>query len=261
MARRYPGPRKIRDRADLGVYARWAGDPVSWAGLPLPSRSRRIVEGSVLCVSGPAGDMDEGHRTRWNLPEPYRVVFVTRVRRPASTAPSSRCGSATKASTPHRYTYTPTSPRRRRPWPAPPRQAPPPAATSQKTTPCSPSSRACDYADLTSPATAPTSPDHATGTIASSVAKWLAARQDAPTSRARWTSSGCRSPPATCPIALPASAPSTTSRCHATWLSWTRGECPASAPRARCRTTTPTLSRSNRNVAARLARERPERHT
>lgn len=90
MARRYPGPRKIRDRADLGVYARWAGDPVSWAGMPLPPRSRRIVEGSVIHVSGPAGDMDErATATRWNLPEPYRAVFVTRRAPPGLSVESS----------------------------------------------------------------------------------------------------------------------------------------------------------------------------
>lgn len=119
MARRYPGPRKIRDRADLGVYARWAGDPVSWAGMPLPPRSRRIVEGSVIHVSGPAGDMDErATATRWNLPEPYRAVFVTRVRRPGfRSSPHSFCAvSVTSERAFARLSHVQQRGPRTRPW-------------------------------------------------------------------------------------------------------------------------------------------------
>ena len=64
-----------------------------------------------------------------------------------STPPSSRSGSATSRPKPRRSTCTPTSRSKNKPSPGPPHPTPSPAATGPPT-PCSPSSKPSDYADL-----------------------------------------------------------------------------------------------------------------
>lgn len=68
--------------------------------------------------------------------------------KPASTSPSSPCGSATKTSAPHRPTSTPTSPSRNEHSP-PPRPTRPNPGDSNPTIRSSPSSKPCNYADPT----------------------------------------------------------------------------------------------------------------
>ena len=69
---------------------------------------------------------------------------------PGWTRPHSRYGSATRAFVRPTSTTMPTSPSRSRPWHAPSHEASPRDVTSRPTL-CSPSSKACDYADSTGP--------------------------------------------------------------------------------------------------------------
>src|SRR5713226_9939785 len=89
----------------------------------------------------PACGASDYHLTCYGIPVPSPYC------RQASTSRSSRSGSDTRRSEPPRSTSTPTSPSKSAPLPAPHLAKSSPDVIGQPT-PCSPSSRGCDYADL-----------------------------------------------------------------------------------------------------------------
>jgi integrase/recombinase XerD len=136
-----------------GVLRVWLAERRGEPSDPLfPSRRRGSLSRDAVALLVAKHARVAGQRCP-SLGRCRRTSFVTRVpclcSPSESTSPSSRSGSDTKASRPLRSTFTPTSPSKNGRSPAPRPPGPRRAAIAPSTR-SSPSSKRCDYADLTS---------------------------------------------------------------------------------------------------------------